>query len=107
VLLLDVVPAADAERRHFVALPQRISSIFPPEARVGVFRYAWVEERDVPVEGRLASAFEQAMPAAHTLAELEAGIAKRSREVSSTFANRLQYLGYLPDELRDLTFGAQ
>ena len=86
--------------------PARKYEIWPTEPHIGVLRYAWRQDSDVPENGRLVAALGGGFSNRSTLQAVESEVANAFLQLSGAYPRMISYDKYVHDDLKDLAIGA-
>ncbi len=95
----------DVQRRMQAGTGPAISTsaaAWPSEPQMAALRYAWLSNDTAPADARLLVAFDNALPRATRLGEIESEVSRDSRRARQQYGQKFQYEPRVPEALRYL-----
>ncbi len=75
---------------------------WPNEPQMAALRYAWLGNEAAPADARLLVAFDNAVPEATRLGEIETAVSRDSERVREKYGATFRYVPQVPESLRSL-----
>jgi WD40 repeat protein len=100
LFLLDVQRQMQAGADPAEGVPT--AAAWPNEPQMAALRYAWLSNEAAPADARLLVAFDNALPRATRLGEIETEVSRDSQRAREKYGASFQYVPQVPQSLRSL-----
>ena len=100
LFLLDVQRQMQAGADPAAGFPTAVA--WPNEPQMAALRYAWLSNEAAPADARLLVAFDNALPRATQLGEIEAEVSRDSERAREKYGANFEYVPQVPQALRSL-----
>jgi WD40 repeat protein len=100
LFLLDVQRQMQAGANPAEGFPNAVA--WPNEPQMAALRYAWLSNEAAPADARLLVAFDNALPRATRLGEIETEVSRDSERAREKYGANFEYVPQVPQSLRSL-----
>lgn len=100
LFLLDVQRQMQAGADPAAGFPTAVA--WPNEPQMAALRYAWLSNEAAPADARLLVAFDNAVPRATRLGEIETEVSRDSERAREKYGANFEYVPQVPQSLRSL-----
>jgi WD40 repeat protein len=81
---------------------QEVSAKWPHDPQMAALRYVWLSSETPPADARLLVAFNDAVPRANRLGEIETEVSRSSQRAREKYGPTFEYEPRIPEPLRNL-----